>query len=103
METTIGDPGKSTIDINTVRHIANLSRLKLLDEEAILFSQQFSQIIEYFRILNDIDTNEVQPANEIWPIKNIYRDDEGHPSMSQEKFLKNVPQHDGPFIKVPHT
>jgi len=103
MKTIMDDTTRAIIDKDTVRHIADLSRLKILDDEAILFSQQFSQIIEYFEILNDIETEGVQPANNIWPTNNIYRIDEEHPSMSQEKFLNNAPQHEGPYIKVPQT
>ena len=103
MDTFKTVPKKLIIDLDTVRHIASLIRLKLLDDEAILFSQQFSQIIEYFQILNDIETREVPPANEISPINNIFRDDVVHPSMSRDEFLENVPQHEGLFVKVPHT
>ena len=92
---------KPSIDIDTVKHIANLIRLKIDDEEAVLFSRQFSQIIEYFQILNEIDTQDVLPANEISPITNIYREDEEHSSMSREEFLKNVPKTEGQFVTVP--
>ena len=94
---------KPSIDIETVRHIADLIRLKLDEEEVILFSQQFSQIIDYFQILNEIDTRDVLPANEISPIRNIYRDDVEHSSMSRNEFLNNVPMNDGQFVIVPRT
>jgi aspartyl-tRNA(Asn)/glutamyl-tRNA(Gln) amidotransferase subunit C len=92
-----------SIDTDTVRYIAYLIRLKLLDEEARVFSQQFSQIIEYFQILNEIDTEDIQPANENWPMSNVFREDQVCPSMSRDEFLKNVPRHDGPYVKVPHV
>jgi len=91
------------IDINTVHYIANLIRLKINAEEAKVFSQQFSQIIEYFQILADIDTSEVRPANENWYLNNIFRDDVIHPSMSRDEFLKNTPNHEGNFVKVPRV
>lgn len=89
--------------METVRHISDLIRLKLDEEEVILFSQQFSQIIDYFQILNEIDTRDVIPANEMSPIRNIFREDEEHSSMSREEFLKNVPLNDDLFVKVPRT
>jgi aspartyl-tRNA(Asn)/glutamyl-tRNA(Gln) amidotransferase subunit C len=89
------------IDINTVRYIANLIKLRINDEDAKVFSQQFSQIIEYFQILSDIDTSEVRPANENWLLNNIFRDDVIQESISREEFLVNAPDHEGSFIKVP--
>lgn len=97
------ETNKPSIDMETVRHISDLIRLKLDEEEVILFSQQFSQIIDYFQILNEIDTRDVLPANEVSPIRNIYRDDEEHSSMSRDEFLKNVPMNDGQFVIVPRT
>ena len=93
----------SAIDINTVRYIANLIRLKIDDEEAIIFSQQFSQIIEYFQKLSEIDTEKIQPANENLPMNNIFRDDVIQPSLSRDEFLNNTPHHDGYFVKVPQV
>lgn len=97
------DKSSPSIDINTVRYIANLIRLKINDEDAKVFSQQFSQIIEYFQILTQIDTKNVQPANENWPINNIFQDDVIEPSMSREEFLKNTPEHEGFYVKVPQV
>lgn len=95
------EANRPSIDIDTVKHIANLIRLKINDEEANLFSQQFSQIIDYFQMLNKIDTLDEIPANEISPITNIYREDEKHPSMSQDEFLKNTLKNDGQYVIVP--
>jgi aspartyl-tRNA(Asn)/glutamyl-tRNA(Gln) amidotransferase subunit C len=103
MDSISMEANKPSIDIDTVRHIADLIRLKLEEEEAVLFTQQFSQIIDYFQILNEIDTRDVLPANEISPIRNIYRDDEEHSSMSRDEFLNNVPMNDGQLVIVPRT
>ena len=91
------------IDTNTVHYIANLIRLKVNDDDAKVLSQQFSQIIEYFQLLTDIDTNEIRPSNENGPMKNIFREDVIQPSMSRDEFLKNTPQHQGNFVKVPRV
>ena len=93
----------TAIDINTVRYIANLIRLKISDEDAKVFSLQFSQIIEYFQILTDIDTREVHPANENSPMNNIFRDDVIQLSMSRNEFLKNTPHHEGDYVRVPRV
>ena len=93
----------NSIDINTVHYIANLIRLKIDDEEAKVFSQQFSQIIEYFQKLTKFETEEVQLANENWAMSNIFRDDVIRSSMSRDEFLNNTPHHDGYFVRVPRV
>jgi aspartyl-tRNA(Asn)/glutamyl-tRNA(Gln) amidotransferase subunit C len=90
-----------TIDTKTVKHVANLVRLGISEEEAEKFSPQFSAIIDYFNMLNEVDTSEVPPASEITNNTNVLREDVVHPSMSREEFLKNAPKVAGGYVKVP--
>jgi aspartyl-tRNA(Asn)/glutamyl-tRNA(Gln) amidotransferase subunit C len=90
----------STIDTKTVKYIANLVRLGISEEEAQKFSGQFSSIIDYFNMLNEVDTENVIPASDIANAENVLREDEVKPSMSREEFLKNAPQTERGYIKV---
>lgn len=89
------------IDTNTVKHVATLVRLGISEEEAQAFSGQFTSIIDYFNMLNEVDTQDVPPASEITNNKNVLREDVVKPSMNREEFLKSVPQREGGFVKVP--
>ena len=91
----------STIDIKTVKNVANLVRLGISEEEAQKFSEQFSSIIDYFNILNEVDTENVIPASDIANAENVLREDEVRPSMSREEFLENAPQSERGYVKVP--
>jgi len=90
-----------TIDAQTVKHVASLVRLGISDEEAEKFSPQFSAIIEYFNMLNEVDTSEVPPASDITNNANVLREDVVMPSMSREEFLKNAPKVAGGHVKAP--
>jgi len=90
-----------TIDTKTVKHVANLVRLGISEEEAQTFSGQFSAIIEYFKMLNEVDTENVPPASDITNNTNVLREDVAKPSMSREEFLKNAPNSERGYIKVP--
>jgi len=90
-----------TIDTTTVKHIAHLVRLGISEEEAQKFSGQFSSIIGYFNMLNEVDTENIPPASDITDNTNILREDTAKPSMSREEFLKNAPQSERGYIKVP--
>jgi aspartyl-tRNA(Asn)/glutamyl-tRNA(Gln) amidotransferase subunit C len=90
-----------TIDADTVRHVAFLVRLGIQEEEARAFSHQFTSIIDYFHLLNEVDTEAVIPACETSTTRNVLREDEVQPSMPRADFLKNVPHQDGENVQVP--
>jgi len=90
-----------TIVTKTVKHVAFLVRLGISEEEAEKFSGQFSSIIDYFNMLNEVDTDNVPPASDIANAENVLRADEVKPSMSHEEFIKNAPQSERGYVKVP--
>jgi len=90
-----------TIDTKTVKHVAQLVRLGISEEEAQKFSAQFSSIIEYFNMLNEVDTENVIPASDVANAQNVLREDAVRPSMDRQEFLKNAPQSERGYIKVP--
>ena len=91
----------NTIDTKTVKHVAHLVRLGVSEEEAQKFSGQFSSIIDYFNMLNEVDTENIPPASDITNNKNILREDVVKPSMSRAEFLNNAPQSERGYVKVP--
>ena len=90
-----------TIDTDMVKHVANLVRLGISDEEAEKFSPQFTSIIEYFNMLNEVNTENIPPASDITNNTNVLREDVAKPSMSREEFLNNAPQSERGYVKVP--
>jgi aspartyl-tRNA(Asn)/glutamyl-tRNA(Gln) amidotransferase subunit C len=90
-----------TIDADMVKHVAFLVRLGIREEEARAFSHQFTAIIDYFRLLNEVDTGNVLPASETSSTRSVMRADEVQPSMPRQDFLKNVPHRDGDYVQVP--
>jgi len=84
-----------------VEHIAELARLKLKDEELEYFTHQLDDILAYIDQLNEIDTENVEPLS--YPIEggNVFREDICKPSLDREQALKNAPEQDGEFFKVP--
>ena len=96
------EPAKSfTIDADMVKHVAFLVRLGILEEQAQAFSHQFTAIIDYFHLLNEVDTQEVKPACETSNTTSVMRPDVVQPSMPRPDFMKNVPHQNGSFVQVP--
>jgi aspartyl-tRNA(Asn)/glutamyl-tRNA(Gln) amidotransferase subunit C len=91
------------IDEDMVKHVAFLVRLGIQAEDARSFSDQFTSIIDYFQLLNEVDTDDVPPACETSTNRSVMRPDEVRPSMPREDLLKNAPKTDGIFVEVPQV
>jgi aspartyl-tRNA(Asn)/glutamyl-tRNA(Gln) amidotransferase subunit C len=92
-------PGE--IDDRQVRRIARLSRLDLSPEEARLFAGQLTRILEYFEQLQAVDTEGVEPLVHAVPVADVVREDLPGPAFDTDKALRNAPQREGRFFKVP--
>src|SRR5262245_41406793 len=90
-----------TIDNKNVKHVATLVRLGISEEEAQEVSGPFSSIIDYFNMLNEVDTENVVPASDVANAENVLREDVVKPSMDREEFLKNAPKSERGYVKVP--
>ncbi|GEN53720.1 Asp-tRNA(Asn)/Glu-tRNA(Gln) amidotransferase subunit GatC [Halobacillus litoralis] len=91
----------SRISKEEVKHVANLARLAITEEEATTFTKQLDDIITYAEQLNELDTTGVEPTTHVLDLKNVMRKDEPKKWISQDDALKNAPdKQDGQF-KVP--
>lgn len=83
-----------------VRHIAELAKLGITEEEAELFAGQLSEILEYAQMLNQLDTSAIPPTAQAIRMCSVTRRDEVQPSLSPDKILANAPQRQGNCFKV---
>ncbi|MGO9614300.1 MAG: Asp-tRNA(Asn)/Glu-tRNA(Gln) amidotransferase subunit GatC [Dissulfurispiraceae bacterium] len=83
------------------KHIAQLSKLSLSEEEIDIFSNQLSTIMEYMEQLNGLNTGGIDPTSHVIPLQNVMRDDELVPSLQQDDALKNAPDTSRRFYRVP--
>jgi aspartyl-tRNA(Asn)/glutamyl-tRNA(Gln) amidotransferase subunit C len=83
-----------------VRHIAWLARLGLSEEDVEKFSLQLSNILENFKILEEVDTGDVPPATHTIPLQNVSRKDDVAESYPQAEILSNAPKREGDCFKV---
>ncbi|MBM7572806.1 Asp-tRNA(Asn)/Glu-tRNA(Gln) amidotransferase subunit GatC [Aquibacillus albus] len=84
-----------------VKHVAHLARLAITDEEVETMTKQLGDIIKYAELLNELDTENVEPTTHVLDLKNVMRKDEPKKWIEKEDALKNAPdQQDGQF-RVP--
>ncbi|TRZ36134.1 Asp-tRNA(Asn)/Glu-tRNA(Gln) amidotransferase subunit GatC [Niallia circulans] len=91
----------SRITKEEVKHVANLARLAITEEEAEQFQKQLDAIITFAEQLNEIDTEGVKPTSHVLDVKNVLREDVAGKGLPVEDVLKNAPEHQDGQIKVP--
>ncbi|HPZ08509.1 MAG TPA: Asp-tRNA(Asn)/Glu-tRNA(Gln) amidotransferase subunit GatC [Candidatus Eremiobacteraeota bacterium] len=89
------------LTLSEVEYVASLACLELTEEEKKIFSQQLGEILDFFRQLDILDTEGIEPAFHSIPLKNVFRNDIKGNSIEHEKALSNAPQREGEYFKIP--
>jgi aspartyl-tRNA(Asn)/glutamyl-tRNA(Gln) amidotransferase subunit C len=84
-----------------VDKLAHLARLKFSTSEKGEIKNDLQKMIAFVEKLNELDTTGVEPLLHLTDEINVLREDEVRGSISREEALKNAPNHDGQFFKVP--
>lgn len=84
-----------------VLKLARLARLSLSEEEVVKYQAELSEILEYVTMLEDVDTGDLKPTNQVTGLMNVMRKDELIDyKVSQEQLLKNAPAVENKLLKV---
>lgn len=89
------------VDEKLISRLEHLARLELSGEERGHIQQDLNKILDMVEKLNELDTTNVQPLVYINEEGNVWREDEVKNQLDREKALKNAPDQDGTFFKVP--
>ena len=83
-----------------VRHVAELAKLRLTEDEISQYTQQLSAILDYAEILQQVDTSHVAPTPYVLPVANVMAADAARPSLSNDDALANAPDAANGFFRV---
>ena len=92
---------KITIDDKLVGDLSRLAKLKFDASKAEKMKSDLDKIIGFVDKLYEIDTEGVEPLIYLSKEVNVLRTDEIKHEVSQENALKNAPQKDSDYFKVP--
>jgi len=82
------------VDADEVRHVAELARVRLADDEVETFAAQFGDILDYFDALDEVPETDREEE-----LVNVMRPDEVESGLSQEEALSNAEEtEDGYFV-----
>ena len=89
------------ISVKDVQHIASLACVDLEPAQEERFAKQFNSILEYFKELDGLNTENVEPTYHVIGLNNVFREDEATDPLPQEDVLKIAPKHEKGFVKGP--
>jgi aspartyl-tRNA(Asn)/glutamyl-tRNA(Gln) amidotransferase subunit C len=90
-----------TIDNATVTKIANLARIRVLDEEKAKYAAQIGGIMQWIEQLNAVNTDGVEPLASVNDIALPLREDAITDGNKQADILANAPESTSGFFAVP--
>ncbi|ATI79280.1 MULTISPECIES: Asp-tRNA(Asn)/Glu-tRNA(Gln) amidotransferase subunit GatC [Sphingobium] len=90
-----------SIDLQTVKKIASLSRISVTDAEAEAMVPELNNILGWVEQLGEVDVTGVQPMTAVIPNHQRLRDDVVTDGNVRDKVLANAPQAEHGFFAVP--
>jgi len=89
------------INNKLIQDIAKLSKLKFDDSAEEKMKADLEKMIAFVDKLNEIDTEGIDPLIYMSEEINVLREDKVTEETSQEDALKNAPEKDSDYFKVP--
>ena len=89
------------INQKLIDKIAKLSQLNLNKEEKSKMEQDLNKILAFVDELNTLNTDDIEPLVYINEEVNKLREDNVGQHLPKEKALKNAPDKDSDYFKVP--
>jgi aspartyl-tRNA(Asn)/glutamyl-tRNA(Gln) amidotransferase subunit C len=90
----------SKLTTSEVKNIAKLAKLDLKQSEIKKFQMQLGKILDYFDVLNKVNTDKVEPTSQVTGLSDIYRDDIESPSLNPIEALSGGKRIQGGMFKT---
>lgn len=87
----------------TIDYVSILAKLELTGEEREGARQDMRRMLDYIDKLNELDTDGVEPMSHVFPLQNVFREDEVTGGDGSEETLKNAPEKRENMFLVPKT
>jgi aspartyl-tRNA(Asn)/glutamyl-tRNA(Gln) amidotransferase subunit C len=84
-----------------VRHVANLARLGLTDEEVERMGEQLGAILSSIEKIQELDLADVPPTANPLNLTNVFRPDEPRGELTREEALAPAPESFDGLFAVP--
>lgn len=92
---------KITVDDKLIEDLSRLAKLKFDKNSSEKIKDDLSSILGFIDTLSEVDTESVEPLIYMSEEVNTLREDNIANEVSQKNALKNAPQKDSDYFKVP--
>ena len=92
-----------TIDLKTIKHISELSRISVDDAKANKLAGDLNSIFDFIEKLNELNTDNVEPLTSVAETTLKLRADEVKSENIRDQILKNSPEENEDFFVVPRV
>jgi aspartyl-tRNA(Asn)/glutamyl-tRNA(Gln) amidotransferase subunit C len=91
----------SPINKTVLEHLAKLARIELNPKEEEKILKDLTEILDYFKELEALDTTNVAPMAGGTDLKNIFREDTERENTDRGAGVELFPESKNGFLKVP--
>ena len=89
------------VDDKLIANLSRLAKLKFDEESSKRMKSDLKTILGFVDRISEVDTEGIEPLVYMSEEVNVWRADEIAYEVSQENALKNAPQKDSDYFKVP--
>ena len=90
-----------SISIEELKKIAQLARIKLTLDEEKRYAETISVVLDYMKILNEVDTAGVEQTSQVTGLEDVVRFDESRDCKIIKELLFQMPQIENNELVVP--
>ena len=90
-----------SISLEQIKHLAHLSRLEFSEEELEEMQGDMGKILEFVAQIDALDLEGVEPLTQMSESTDVMRDDEAKGMLLKEEALKNAPDANSDYFRVP--
>lgn len=87
----------------TIEYVGILAKLELSEEERDAAKKDMGRMLDYIDKLGELDTTGVEPMSHVFPVQNVFREDEVTNGDESDKTLRNAPEEKDNMFVVPKT
>lgn len=91
------------ISDETIEYVGILAKLELSEDEKKQAKKDMGNMLDYIDMLNDLDTQGIEPLAHIYHTANVFREDAVVNGDEHDRMLSNAPEKKEGAFKVPKT
>jgi aspartyl-tRNA(Asn)/glutamyl-tRNA(Gln) amidotransferase subunit C len=85
-----------------IEDIARLARLELSEAEKTMYAEQLSAVLDYMKILDEVDTTNVEETTQVTGLMDVTREDDVEVISEEQRknLLASFPERNGEMLEV---